>query len=100
MQPGGVVIYDSSVVPQPPDLGNQVTMVGVPCTAIAQELGKVMVKNMVALGALQAATNVFPAESFLSMLRKVLQNNRAMLELNEAAFARGQAAVNETTQPV
>ncbi len=95
---GGIVIYDSSVIPRPPDLGDQITMIGVPCTAIAQELGKVMAKNMVALGALQAATNVLPAESVLYMLRKVLQNNCAMLELNEAAFERGQHAVIQQSQ--
>ena len=95
---GGIVIYDSSVIPRPPDLGDEITMIGVPCTAIAQELGKVMAKNMVALGALQAATNVLPAESVMYMLRKVLQNNCAMLELNEAAFERGQHAVIQQSQ--
>ncbi len=35
---------------------------GVPFTEIAKGLGKLVVKNIVALGALQAATRHFPSE--------------------------------------
>ncbi|MFG0283303.1 MAG: 2-oxoacid:acceptor oxidoreductase family protein [Phycisphaerales bacterium JB039] len=90
--PGGLAIYDSSVIPEPPDLGPDIRAIGVPCTEIAQELGKRMVKNVVALGALQAATDLFPVESYMLTLRQALKNNCAMFELNEQAFARGAEA--------
>ena len=52
-----------------------------------------MVKNVVALGALQAATDLLPATALLDTLRHVLKDKVALLPLNEAAFAAGQQAV-------
>jgi 2-oxoisovalerate ferredoxin oxidoreductase beta subunit len=95
VQPGGIVIYDSSIIPQPPELDSSVQMVGIPCTQIASELGKSMVKNVVALGAMQAATKLFPKESFLTTMRDALQKDCALLELNEVAFAQGISAYEE-----
>ncbi|USN99820.1 MAG: 2-oxoacid:acceptor oxidoreductase family protein [Phycisphaeraceae bacterium] len=89
---GGTIVYDSSVIDKTPELDKSIRLVGVPCTEIAQELGKRMVKNVVALGAMQAATDLFPAESFLATLRQALKANCSVLDLNEEAFARGQAA--------
>ncbi len=73
-------------------------MIGVPCTEIATDLGKALVKNVVALGALQAATELFPKESFLATMRQALQDRCALLELNEEAFARGGKAYQEATK--
>jgi 2-oxoisovalerate ferredoxin oxidoreductase beta subunit len=95
VRPGGIAIYDSSVVPKPPRLGAAITVVGVPCTAIAQELGKRMVKNVVALGAFRAATGIFPAESFRQTLRLALRDRPELLALNDAAFERGEQAYRE-----
>ena len=46
------------------------SVLGVPFTEIAVGLGKAVVKNIVALGALQAATNLFPKETFLTAVRR------------------------------
>jgi 2-oxoisovalerate ferredoxin oxidoreductase beta subunit len=73
--------------------------VGVPCTGIAQELGKRMVKNVVALGAVQAASGLFPPESFLTTLRRALKADCAVLELNKEAFARGREACEQVAPP-
>ncbi|HEX9729092.1 MAG TPA: 2-oxoacid:acceptor oxidoreductase family protein [Gemmatimonadales bacterium] len=96
---GGIVMYDSTVIRTPPVLDPAVIVVGIPFTSIAMELGAVVVKNVVALGAFQAATELFPAESFLRTLREALQTRRALLPINEAAFARGAAAYEEATTP-
>ena len=95
VQPGGIIIYDSSVIPDPPELDPSITMVGIPCTQIASDLGKVMVKNVVALGALQAAANLFPMESFLATMRSALQDDCALFELNAEAFDWGVKAYSE-----
>ena len=100
VQPGGIVIYDSSVIPQPPKLDPSIQMIGVPCTQIARDLGKIMVKNVAALGAMQAATELFPERSFIATMRDALQKNCALLELNEAAFAEGINACREATSAV
>jgi 2-oxoisovalerate ferredoxin oxidoreductase beta subunit len=97
VQPGGTIIYDSSVIASPPELDPSVTMVGVPCTEIAMDLGAARVKNVVALGALQAASQLFPRDSFLTAIRQALQNNCAMIELNEEAFGWGIKAFEEMT---
>jgi 2-oxoisovalerate ferredoxin oxidoreductase beta subunit len=90
---GGVIIYDSTIITDPGEMPAGRTVYGVPFTAIANQLQRPMVKNIVALGALQAATHLFPAESFMATLRTVLKDKAAMLPLNEAAFAAGQNAV-------
>ncbi|MHC5029178.1 MAG: 2-oxoacid:acceptor oxidoreductase family protein [Planctomycetota bacterium] len=99
VQPGGIVIYDSSVISEPPDLGPDITVAGIPCSEIARGLGKPMVKNVAALGALQAAAHLFPPESFLLTLQMALKNNCALLALNEEAFRLGAEAFEEATAP-
>jgi 2-oxoisovalerate ferredoxin oxidoreductase beta subunit len=90
VRPGGVVIYDSSVISAMPDtLAAGVRVVGVPFGEVAKDLGSVLVKNVVALGALQGVTQIFPKASFLAAIRHALSGKRAMVALNEQAFERG-----------
>jgi 2-oxoisovalerate ferredoxin oxidoreductase beta subunit len=91
--PGGTVIYDSSVIHEVPALPAGVTAVGAPFTEIAADLGKVLVKNVVALGALQAATGLFPKDTFLTAIRQALKEKCAMIPLNEEAFGWGVRSV-------
>ena len=92
---GGVVVYDSSVVAQLPPLQPGVKAIGVPFTQIAADLGKMIVKNIVALGALSEATRLFPKETFLTAIRQALSDKCALIPLNEEAFARGAAKAAE-----
>ena len=94
VRPGGVIVYDSSVVTELPaglaaELAADVRVVGVPFTEAAKALGSVQVKNVVALGALHAATDLLPEATFLAGIRASLAGKRALVELNEHAFARG-----------
>jgi len=86
---GGVVVYDSSAVAEPPVLRPGVKLVGVPFAKVAADLGKTIVKNIVALGALQEATRLFPRETFLAAIRQALAEKSALVPLNEQAFAAG-----------
>jgi Pyruvate/2-oxoacid:ferredoxin oxidoreductase gamma subunit len=96
--PGGTIIYDSSVVPTPPaNLPAGRNVLAIPLTKIAADLGKPMVKNLVALGVLQAATRVLPSDALLATLAHVLKDKAAVLPLNQAAFAAGQAAAQPIT---
>lgn len=92
---GGTIVYDASVIPEVPLLDGDVTMIGIPCTQIAHDLGSTKVKNIVALGALQAATGFLPGESCLTALRNALHDKCEMIPLNEEAFALGREAVFE-----
>ena len=94
---GGVVLYDSSVVAELPPLRRGVRTVGVPFTQIAASLGRVIVKNVVALGALQEATRLFPKDTFLTAIRQALKDKCAMIPLNEQAFELGRKSVAPRT---
>jgi 2-oxoisovalerate ferredoxin oxidoreductase beta subunit len=91
--PGGTIVYDSSVILDPPSLNGTITVYGVPFTEIATKIGRRVIKNVVALGALQAATNIFPEETFIAAIRQALAAKCAMIPMNEEAFRRGRKAV-------
>jgi 2-oxoisovalerate ferredoxin oxidoreductase beta subunit len=93
---GGTIIYDSSIVKDvPAGLDPSVKLVGVPFTEIAVDLGKAVVKNIVALGALQAATGIFPKETLMTAVRQMLKDKCALIPLNEQAYAWGIKAAEE-----
>ena len=96
--PGGTIVYDSSVIHDVPKVADGVKVVGVPFTEIAVDLGKAMVKNVVALGALCAATGLLPEETFKTAIRLALKDKCALIPLNEEAFAWGVKTVR--TPPV
>jgi 2-oxoisovalerate ferredoxin oxidoreductase beta subunit len=92
---GGFIIYDSSVAKDVKPADPSITCVGVPFTDIARGLGKLVVKNIVALGALQAATGIFPEATFLAAVHQALKDKASLIPLNEKAFAAGIAAARE-----
>jgi 2-oxoisovalerate ferredoxin oxidoreductase beta subunit len=85
----GFIIYDSSVAKEVKPADPSITVVGVPFTEIAKGLGKLVVKNIVALGALQAVTNLFPRESFVAAIQEALKDKAKLIPLNEQAFRAG-----------
>jgi 2-oxoisovalerate ferredoxin oxidoreductase beta subunit len=91
----GIVVYDSSVITETPEFQPGVKAYGVPCSEVAQSLGARVVKNVVALGALQAASDVLPKDTMLTALRQSLQHKCAMIPMNEEAFQWGIKAVKE-----
>ncbi|MBL8924016.1 MAG: 2-oxoacid:acceptor oxidoreductase family protein [Myxococcaceae bacterium] len=95
VKPGGIVIYDSSMITKPPTVAQGVKVYPVPCATIAQRLGSVVVKNVVALGALQEAAKLLDERSFLGELGRSLKHKGDLIPLNEAAFREGVKAVRE-----
>lgn len=91
--PGGTILYDSTVISELPDVRDEVRLYGVPFTRIANDLGRVLVKNIVALGALQAATDLLPQQSLLTAIHQALASKCAMIPLNEKAFESGAEAL-------
>ncbi len=92
---GGIVVYDANRITNVPQLKEGVRAYGVPCAEIARILGHPLVRNVAALGAMQEATRLLPAESFLTAIRLSLQENCAMIAVNEEAFRLGAKAVRE-----
>jgi 2-oxoisovalerate ferredoxin oxidoreductase beta subunit len=98
VQAGGTIIYDSSVAKPIPDLDAGIRQIGVPCTQLALELGKTMVKNVVAVGAMCEATSIFPRDSFLASLREALKSRCALVPLNEEAFQWGERSCRDAME--
>ncbi|HEX6849866.1 MAG TPA: 2-oxoacid:acceptor oxidoreductase family protein [Candidatus Polarisedimenticolaceae bacterium] len=95
VKPGGIIVYDSSVVHDVPPVAPGVRLVPVPASEIARDLGRVVVKNIVALGALAGAADLFPEETFLTTIRSALKDKCALIPLNEQAFASGVKVARE-----
>jgi len=89
VKPGGVLIYNSSLIHKEPTR-TDIKVIAVPANEIATELGNTRVANMVALGALLAATNAVSIASVETALKKALPAHRQdLLPLNLQAIARG-----------
>lgn len=86
---GGLIIYDSSLIHDIPSIDQSVRTIGVPFSEIAQTVGNRMVKNIVALGALQASVNLFSTETFLSIIKDMLKSKKDLISMNEEAFLLG-----------
>jgi 2-oxoisovalerate ferredoxin oxidoreductase beta subunit len=91
----GLVVYDATVIADRPALPASVRALGVPATKIAADLGHPRVKNLVALGALQAALGPVSDEALLRTLRQTLGKSPALAAVNEEAFRRGAEAGGE-----
>ncbi len=93
VRPGGTVLYDASVAGTatavPADLAPGVRVIAAPFASVAHELGNVLVKNVVALGALQASTRLLSEDSFLAVIRRALSGREDLVALNEEAFRLG-----------
>lgn len=95
IKPGGILIVDPDLVNH--DDRQDVRLLRVPATRLAESLGRRIVANVVMLGALAA---VWPAVSKEALLKAVLAavppHTR---ELNQRAFEAGYAYVNEHYGP-
>lgn len=86
IKPGGVLLVDSDFVPNPPQGDFKVYKMPI-VRAAKDELGREIVANVVALGAMVALTSVVERETGLkAVLAKVPE---AFLELNEKAYNLG-----------
>ncbi len=95
---GGTIVYDSSLIERdavPAGLADGVRVVPVPFATAALEIGAAVVKNIVALGAVQGATQLLPPETFLVGIRSALRGKPDLVALNEQAFARGVELASE-----
>jgi len=90
----GFIIYDA-LAPAPSSVDPSVKVIGIPFAEIAAGLGKMVVKNIVSLGVLAAATDIFPRDTFLAAIKQALKEKASLIPLNEKAFDLGYAATKE-----
>jgi Pyruvate/2-oxoacid:ferredoxin oxidoreductase gamma subunit len=93
MEPGGVLVANTSLVPAPP-AWEGVRVVGVPATALAREMGNPMGAGMIALGAFAAASGLVRVDALEVALGDVLPpHRRRQVDGNRACLQRGAAAI-------
>ncbi|HEY9857298.1 MAG TPA: 2-oxoacid:acceptor oxidoreductase family protein [Stenomitos sp.] len=92
VQPGGVLIINTSLCDKPATR-RDLTVISLPATEIATELGSPKFANMVALGALIAAVPVVDPETVLKAMIKVMGADKArFVPVNREAIHRGMEA--------
>jgi len=90
---GGWVLYNGEALPA--DLmRDEVRVLAVPFTQVADELGDARAANMVMLGALLEISGILPQASIDAALRRLIRNIR-WIQLDERAIARGRALMRE-----
>ncbi|MGB7265315.1 MAG: 2-oxoacid:acceptor oxidoreductase family protein [Terracidiphilus sp.] len=95
---GGWVIYNGEEFPA--DCAREdVRVLAVPFTHVADELGDPRATNMVMLGALLEIADVLPQASVDAALRRLVKNPR-WVELDERALARGREVFRESLAEV
>ena len=87
--PGGVLFLDSTVCETRPTR-KDITVVEVPATEIAREIGNTKVANLCMIGAFIGFTEALPPENILeTAVHKLGAKHPEMNELNEKAFRKG-----------
>jgi 2-oxoglutarate ferredoxin oxidoreductase subunit gamma len=94
IKPGGVLVVNSSLVPQKSER-KDITVLYVPGSDMATEMGNVRIANVICLGALIATTGVVPVEAIEQALDDHLpERHRKLLGLNNEALRKGVALAN------
>lgn len=87
VEKGGLVIYDSELVNRPPKR-DDVEVLAIPATKMADELGNTRAANMVILGAYIAYTKVLSKEIVVKALPSFIKRKN-LIPLNEKAIEVG-----------
>ena len=95
---GGWVVYNGDVFPEE-CVREDVHVLALPFTRIADELGDARAANMVMLGALLEITGALPQASVKAALRRLVKNPR-WFGLDELALKRGRELFRESLQEV
>jgi Pyruvate/2-oxoacid:ferredoxin oxidoreductase gamma subunit len=84
---GGLILYDSSLIDRRP-ARDDVEILALPATEMADQLGSGKAANMVALGALIGRTNLLDKEAVIEAMR-AMTRKAELLEINVRAVETG-----------
>jgi len=88
MKPGGIVLYNSSLVPEGISRAD-VTAIGIDATNIAANMGNLKVQNMVMIAGFLKATNLFTLEEVKDVMKEKFGDKGNIVELNLQAIEKG-----------
>jgi 2-oxoisovalerate ferredoxin oxidoreductase beta subunit len=92
----GLIVYDISLIDQDPSR-NDVKVLALPATEIADELGNTRVANMVMLGAYLGYSGLIDKDSLFRALPQVIKR-KALIDLNKQAIEKGLEYVARQSQ--
>ena len=88
VKPGGLIVLNASLIPEPLQR-DDVRIIGVPATEMADELGNAYVVNSIMLGAYVAATEAVTLDSVAEAVRQQLRSRFHLLDVNMDALQKG-----------
>ncbi len=90
LRPGGLLLLNSSMARTDPERERDgATVVAIPATEAADELGNVRVANVIMLAAYCARRGLFDPENVLETLSRELAARKHLMEVNRLAFEKG-----------
>lgn len=93
VRPGGTLLVNSSLIPEPPDR-EDITVYLLPANQLAESIGDPRTANMVMLGALVESSAIVSLESISWSLREVLpEKKHHLIAVNERALELGASRV-------
>jgi len=94
LKPDGLMIINSSLVNSKPTR-TDITVIEIPVSELAEEVGNIKTANMVILGAYAKKTGAVSVESLKNSISKVyVRVSESMVELNKKAIDKGVEAVS------
>ncbi|RTZ93820.1 MAG: 2-oxoacid:ferredoxin oxidoreductase subunit gamma [Deltaproteobacteria bacterium] len=77
IKPGGILLFNTSLVPTEQQKRTDITAYPVPANDLATEMGNARLANMILIGAYVAATGVVSQDSLINSLSKVISERNA-----------------------
>lgn len=92
IKPGGLCIYNSSLVENLPRQRDDLCLIGIPANELATEVGNARLVNMIVLGAYAEKIGAVSLESLKTGLDKIIpERNKRFIPANIKALDRGAA---------
>lgn len=92
---GGMLMYNSSLIERQ-EFRDDIRLVEIPASDIAEEIGNPRVANLVMAGAYSKFSKLFTYESLLKVMPEIMDKKKQdMLEINLTAIKKGFAYVEE-----
>ena len=88
LKPGGTLFINSSIVKDPIDR-DDITVISVPVTEMALEMGDPRILNIIMLGAYIGYTNAVPPEVVTAGIHHKFEHKPKVIPLNDKAFETG-----------
>jgi 2-oxoglutarate ferredoxin oxidoreductase subunit gamma len=88
VRPGGLILMNASLIPEPLER-DDLRIIGIPATEMADELGNPHVVNSIMLGAYVAATEAVALSSVAEAVRQQLRSRFHLIDVNMTALQRG-----------